>query len=470
VLTNTSGYPLHNSASNPTVVSQYCNGSRVPPENGGLGFQVPPGIADATVPNPIFTLLPAATVDEGNNWVNLSWGPLAMTHPTTGALLGNYALAAGSPAIDYITSTNSSVTYAAAPTTDFFGNARKTATNPNVDVGAVEGVGTASGGGVFVTPTSVAFGNVAVSSSSLARTLTLTNNSGATITGITVTPATTAPAATPNVFSRPTGAAGGTCTTSLASAASCTINVVFTPAAATNYVGAVTIVASAGVTGSPVSLTGTGFVPAIPALTVLDNFNRTNATNLGANWTQTALSGVAAIQVNSNQAFCNNTGLIPPCAAGGRAFWNTAFTSSAKQAAAFQIVNTTITNDGLILAATGTTVANVYPNFIRVQISGGAATVATTTNFGVSFTTAGSVSLPGGATFANGDTVTAVLDGTTAVAAPTVYVWRTTSANVTTFLGAVQIPASSAWQNGGRIGIQEPNGARVDNFAGGIVP
>jgi len=31
------------------------------------------GIADATVPNPIFNLTPAATVDEGNNWVNISW-------------------------------------------------------------------------------------------------------------------------------------------------------------------------------------------------------------------------------------------------------------------------------------------------------------------------------------------------------------------------------------------------------------
>src|SRR5205807_541026 len=57
ILTNITGYnaaAAHNSASNPAVVSQYCNGSRVPPENGGMGYQVPPGISDATVPNPIF--------------------------------------------------------------------------------------------------------------------------------------------------------------------------------------------------------------------------------------------------------------------------------------------------------------------------------------------------------------------------------------------------------------------------------
>jgi hypothetical protein len=72
------------------VVQQYCNGSRVPPEFKSMGYQVPPGISDATVPNPVFNLTPAATVDEGNNWINISWGPLSLTNPVTGAVLGNY--------------------------------------------------------------------------------------------------------------------------------------------------------------------------------------------------------------------------------------------------------------------------------------------------------------------------------------------------------------------------------------------
>jgi hypothetical protein len=55
---------------------------------------------------------------------------------TTGTPLGNYAPAALSPVIGYITPTNSATTYAAAPTTDFFGTSRKT--NNAVDVGAVE--------------------------------------------------------------------------------------------------------------------------------------------------------------------------------------------------------------------------------------------------------------------------------------------------------------------------------------------
>src|SRR5258706_8258765 len=77
-----SGATLHNTGANPTVLSQYCNGSRGPPENGGLGDQVPPGISDASVPNPIFNLTPAATLDEGNNWVNISCAPLSLSNPS----------------------------------------------------------------------------------------------------------------------------------------------------------------------------------------------------------------------------------------------------------------------------------------------------------------------------------------------------------------------------------------------------
>jgi hypothetical protein len=83
------------------------------------------------------------------------------------------------------------------------------------------------------------------------------------------------------------------------------------------------------------------------------------------------------------------------------------------------------------------------------------------------YTTIGTLT---GTTFVNGDTITAVLDGTNVNAAPTVYVWRTTAANVTTFVGAVQISPNSLWQGGGLIGVRLPSGARVDNFAGGTVP
>jgi Bacterial Ig domain len=140
-----SGYSTTNITANPVLVSQYCDGSRTPPEFAAAGWAVPPGISDATVPNPLFNLTPVATVDEGNNWVNMRWGPLSLTNPTVlgtdgnyggGAPLGNYSISTGSPAVNYVAP--SSPTYAVAPTTDFFGNLRKTTTDPNVDVGAVE--------------------------------------------------------------------------------------------------------------------------------------------------------------------------------------------------------------------------------------------------------------------------------------------------------------------------------------------
>jgi hypothetical protein len=149
VITSTSGYTgTGNLAGNPSFASQYCNGSRIPPESKASGWQVPPGIADATVPNPRFNLRPAATVDEGNNWINIAWGPLSMSNPAlvtvgangavqgNGTILGNYALAFGSPANDVVPA---SIPH---PLSDFFGNTRPD--QGAFDIGAIEttGVGT----------------------------------------------------------------------------------------------------------------------------------------------------------------------------------------------------------------------------------------------------------------------------------------------------------------------------------------
>jgi len=232
--------------SNPTVVSQYCNGARIPPEFGGTGFQVPPGISDATVPNPYFSLLPSATVDEGNNWVNISWGPLDLSNPVNGKVLGNYALASGSPAIDWIPTTASS--YGVAPSKDFFGNPRPDISKTAIDIGAVEfQVGNVAY--VVVSPTTLAFGSVATGTTSAVQNLTVTNNGGAGFTGLTV-----------NV-SAPFARSGGSCGTTIASGASCTIGVVFSPTAIGAANGTAAITGSVTVNGSPVALTGTGVTP-----------------------------------------------------------------------------------------------------------------------------------------------------------------------------------------------------------------
>jgi hypothetical protein len=248
ILTSITGYPgggagfRVNSQSNPAVVRQYCNGSRVPPELGASGWQVPPGIADATVPNPIFDLTPAATVDEGNNWVNIAWGPLAETNPGGTVVLGNYAPGAGSPVIGYITSANSATTYAAAPLTDFFGTLRKA--DNSVDVGAVEFVAAGGGGGgaaATLTPApNASFGNATrgCTSSCPAQLFTLTNTGSVNLTGITLGTVTGTNAADFPITSlvstcgpavvntKPVGI------TTLAPGQSCTITVRFAPTTA----------------------------------------------------------------------------------------------------------------------------------------------------------------------------------------------------------------------------------------------
>ena len=251
VITDAGDYSGHNNTgANPSFLSQYCNGSRTPPELGSAGYAVPPGISDATVPNPIFNLTPAATVDEGNNWINMSWGPLTLTNVSNGAnnglTLGNYSLANGSPAIDYIPSlaffTEALTT--TIPTTDFFGNARPS--GHGADVGAVEFQGTNTPVATL-SPAALNFGNVAVGHASSALTLTLTNPTTAALTSINVTVSGTG-------YAR----SGGTCTGTLNANANCTIFITLTPAATGEVTGSVSVTASGLVDGSPVQLTGTG--------------------------------------------------------------------------------------------------------------------------------------------------------------------------------------------------------------------
>ncbi len=255
VLTSASGYSGTNSTAAPTVVNQYCNGTRVPPTcsvaegcGGPSGYGVPPGIVDATSPNPVFSLTPAATVDEGNNWINVSWGPLALSDPSvnsgttgnwgSGPVFANYNLTTN---FDPIAST------VAPPNTDFNGNPRPPSRfNP----GAVEFQGSGIVAAVSVTPTQLAFAAVA-GTTSASQTLTVSNTGGAAFTGAAV--AVAGPG-----FARPGGGAGGNCGATLAAGATCTINITFSPAATASgsATGSVTITGSVAVTGSPVALAG----------------------------------------------------------------------------------------------------------------------------------------------------------------------------------------------------------------------
>ena len=316
ILTSTAGYTgatAHNSAANPNLATQYCNGSRVPPENGGMGYAVPPGISDATVPNPQFNLTPAATVDEGNNWINMVYGPLALSNATLlpyaplaapsaaagsqGYGFGNYELTGTSAAaINAVPS--GSAQYSDAPSTDLFGNPRKT--NNRVDIGAVEYTGTV-GASVTITGAPLAFGSVADGTTSAGQTLTLQNNGGSNATGIGL--AFSAPQ-----YSRPAGAAGGTCTATINTGASCTVIVVFSPTVPGAVNATLTISStSATVTGSPVTLSGTGVAPVVSATLTPATWSPSQTRNCPG----TGL-GVLACAGDPSQAFTlTNTGNVP---------------------------------------------------------------------------------------------------------------------------------------------------------------
>ena len=315
VLTDLSGGYSGNgniAPSNPGVVRQYCNGSRVPPENGGFGFQVPPGVSDATLPSPVFNLTPAATVDEGNNWINLSFGPLTLTD-LSGATLGNYSLMAASAAID---KGDDSV----APDHDFFGNPRPQGSEP--DIGAVEFVKTAAAD-ADIEPSSLAFGTVAINTTSASQFVTLSSTGSAPLTGISAT--FTGP------FARATG--GGlsqNCGTTLAVGSTCRIYVTFHPTAGGPATGTMTVnsndASPDAATDRVVTLTGTGTrlsrSPATLAfLTVGSGFSavqNVTVSNLGAagsgstgpiTATVTGVTNGTIFQIANNN--CPAAGLLP---------------------------------------------------------------------------------------------------------------------------------------------------------------
>jgi hypothetical protein len=239
------------------VVQQYCNGSRVPPENGGKGYNAPAGRSETTGLSPVFTLnniTPAATVDEGNNWINLSYGPLSLYAPAgqallassgVGTTLGAYSISGSSVAVNSGNNTG-------APNHDFFGNPRLVLASDTVDIGAVEFVAPVVAIG-SVTPAALTFGNVVTGVTSAAQSLTLHNTGGATLSGITA------------VVTAPFKRTGGTCGTTLAANATCTIITAFSPTAIGAVSGTVTVTGSVAVTGSPVALSGTGVAPVISA-------------------------------------------------------------------------------------------------------------------------------------------------------------------------------------------------------------
>jgi hypothetical protein len=260
-------------------VHQYCNGSRVPPEiaptvcssssnaPGCLGgsngtITVPPGVPDINPFYPLFALNPAATTDEGNNFINMFYGPLTLSNPTVppgninyGAPLGNYQLAFGSPAINAIpSSTSPTSAFRLAPLLDFFGQNRHTDGDQGsaIDMGAVEFLRRV---GFTVNPTSLDFGSTfRVRSAPLPVTVVNTGNTPLTI----AVGFTGANQGGTNQFAETTAGC-----TPLAPGGTCTINVTFDPTTVSPNPKTETLTVSGGggTTTQNVLLTGTLLAP-----------------------------------------------------------------------------------------------------------------------------------------------------------------------------------------------------------------
>jgi hypothetical protein len=172
-----------------------------------------------------------------------------MSNPTTpNVALGNYSIAAGSPAIDAADS-------AFAPSTDFFGHTRPQGSEP--DMGAVEFLA-ANAADLDLSPSAVSFGNVAINlaaANAPVQTVTLSNPGTAnlSVTNIAVTGAG---------FSR----VGGSCPTIVpfvrTPGQSCTITVRFQPTSLGASAGSLTVTSNDtspdAAQDRTVPLTGTG--------------------------------------------------------------------------------------------------------------------------------------------------------------------------------------------------------------------
>ncbi|MFL6605493.1 MAG: Ig-like domain-containing protein [Steroidobacteraceae bacterium] len=287
------------------VVAQYCNGSRVPPENGGHGYNTPAGRSETTGLSPVFTfnnIAPAATVDEGNNWINLIYGPLtlfsAAGQDMVGGALDGFTLGAYSTPPTATAAVDKGLN-SASPNADFFGNQRPHSANNPVDIGAVETV-FVQRLAVTVNPSPLAFGVVA-RNTTVIQNLTIANTGNTDLAGLSVT-GFAAPFTRLTTGTFPAGAPN--CGTALTAGASCTVKVQFAPTANQAYSGSV-IVGATGATiiGSPVAVSGTGANPATVGITpspLTITLPRGSFTSTGiATLTNTAAAGSAGVTVSS---------------------------------------------------------------------------------------------------------------------------------------------------------------------------
>jgi archaellum component FlaF (FlaF/FlaG flagellin family) len=295
----TSGYTgSNNSNANPNLAHIYCNGSRITPEYAGI----------INPPSPK-SLQVAATVDEGNNYVSLRYGPLTIVNPNSGALFGDYhfgstATSANSSGIDHgkVGVSAHDIDNQIRPQGSAWdiGADEKKVPSPIASLSAA----------------SLAFGNTLVNTTSSSQTVTLTNSGDATLNissiGITGSQFVTS----------------NTCGASLAPNGTCNITVTFKPTSIGNKSDLLSIADNA--VGSPqtVTLSGNGIQAAVVNFTwqgqgTVGNWGNVggtrtiSVTNTGPQGSQLSLSASPSVanltggsQFSITGGTCSNTTVL----------------------------------------------------------------------------------------------------------------------------------------------------------------
>ncbi|ADE12045.1 choice-of-anchor D domain-containing protein [Sideroxydans lithotrophicus] len=317
VLTSTSGYgnnaTTHNRTTDPLLLDLYCNGSRVMPEFPAV-INPPSMKAMQAVP----------TVDEGNNYVNVRYGPLYLIKPTSTAgtayaAFGDYHIATASPAVNNGGSE-------LAPNHDVDAQVRPQGTG--FDIGADEVASAGSAGHLSVLPAMIDFGQQQVGIPATfypAQVITVSNNGNAALAG--------------GVALNITGGNGNfaivnnNCGAPLAAAASCTFGVQFTPNAYVTRSATVTV--RTGNLTQTVQLYGTGAHPAqsVAPTTLTFTSQLINTTSVSqpvvvtnTGYGPLTVTGIAFAGTNSNRFSQTNDCLATPVPVGGTCTVNVSFT------------------------------------------------------------------------------------------------------------------------------------------------
>ena len=250
----------------PTTVGAFQTVDAVTGANNNDGFvtKLSPGAVTGVFASPAF-------LSFGNQIVNTPSSPKIVTlFNNSSSLLSNIAVSfAGANASDFKQGTSTCGTTLAASTTCTITviftpstTSSETATLAITDSDSsspqtvsLTGTGTAAPATVFLNPATVDFGNQTINTTSTPKTVTLTNNSAATVTGIAITIGGTSATS----FAQTT-----TCGTTLAVAASCTISVTFTPTTVATASATLSVADSDASSPQTAVLTGTGISSTAP--------------------------------------------------------------------------------------------------------------------------------------------------------------------------------------------------------------